>query len=186
MLDVFAFSSIATGKAKSPLLGRAAKGSFPNSNGNVGITLSERFAISICEVVAWPDQAVAVRTALPKDDVTFEFASARWAVVSERHGNARRLRDKIGDKGSVIDLSHGRAILRLKGEDCGWVLSKLFAIDFEKMATKSGLATTHHGITARIWREDESTFDVIIFRSFAAAFWHTLTRACADIGYEVK
>ncbi|MEO1747694.1 MAG: sarcosine oxidase subunit gamma family protein [Pseudomonadota bacterium] len=186
MLDVSAFSSIVTDQAKSPLLAHATKGTYPNSDGAVGITLSERFPLSICEVAAWPDQAAVARAALPKDVIAFEFAPARWAVVSERAGIAVKLSDKIGDKGSVIDLSHGRTVLRLRGQECVWVLSKLFAIDFEKMETKSGIATAHHGITAQIWREDESTFDVIIFRSFAASFWHTLTKACAEVGYEVK
>lgn len=186
MSDVFDFSPIIAGKAKSPLLSVSNGGTYPTTDGAIGVTVREIFGRAICEVAAWPDQVETVRALIPHKAIAFEYAPARWVVVSDDDKMPKTVERGVDDHGSVVDLSHGRTVLRIRGKKVVWVLSKLFAIDFPIMGEKSGLATSHHGITAQIWREDENTFDIIIFRSFAKSFWHTLTKACADVGYAVE
>ena len=185
MAEIFKFSSIIPGKAKSGLTEEMKKGSYPTSDGVIGVTLKELFGLAICETAAWPDHVEKVRTILPAEATAFEYAPARWVLMGNDEKMSRKLAREVGEFGSVVDLSHGRSVIRLSGDKAIWVLSKLFAIHFPIMTEKSGLATSHHGITAQIWREDNDTFDIIIFRSFAASFWRTLTSACADVGYEV-
>ncbi|MEO0544101.1 MAG: sarcosine oxidase subunit gamma family protein [Pseudomonadota bacterium] len=184
MADFFDLSSTVAEKAKSPLANFLVPGKYPAFDGATNVKLSELAGQTICEVAAWPDGVEAVRALLPSEGTVFEFAPARWVIVCADVKPTKKLALGVGDHGSFVDLSHGRCVLRVKGKKSAWVLSKLFAIDFAAMDIKTGVATTHHGITAQIWRDDSSTFDLVIFRSFAASFWHTLTKACADVGYE--
>ena len=86
-----------------------------------------------------------------------------------------------------IDLSHGRAVIRIAGPRAEWVLSKLFAVDFsvEAFPVSNGCSTSHHEIFAQIQRTGKNQFDVVVFRSFARAFFTTLCHSAEEVGYDV-
>lgn len=197
MANPFVSTPIIADKAESPLLPDTTQSDAP------GVVLSERFGTAICDVAAWPDcttktvnaikraTSLALTTrqgALSDTAQAFQHAPARWTVISTDQLMPETLTKAVGDNATVVDLSHGRTIIRIDGADAEWVLSKLFAIDFALAAfpVSKGIATQHHEIFALIQRIDDDAFDIIVFRSYARAFWHALTQAARDVGYAVE
>ncbi|MBO6541173.1 MAG: sarcosine oxidase subunit gamma family protein [Rhizobiaceae bacterium] len=190
---------------ESPL-GTAYK---PGRHGNVadaaGVTLSETRPGSIVEIVAWPGTEKAALAAIksvtglalpdkPRAGVVksgkagLGFAPRRWLVIDDKEGLAAELKSAIGiETGAVNDLSHGRTVIRVAGPRAEWVLSKLFAVDFsvDAFPVSNGCSTSHHEIFAQIQRTGRNQFDVIVFRSFARAFFTTLCHAAEETGYDV-
>lgn len=190
----------------SPLQGHAKTGEFGAlRDDGPGVRLSERFGLSMAEVAAWKGCESKCRAAIksasglslkvaPGSGVTkqeasaFNIAPARWLVASTDTGLVARLADAVGDEGIVVDLTHGRTVIRIDGPKSRWVLAKLFAIDFsdEVFAKGAGVATAHHDILAQIQRIEADTFDIYVFRSFARSFWHLACRSSEEVGYRVK
>lgn len=121
------------------------------------------------------------------DIIAFKIARDRWFLACTPDVLTIVKTNFNSDQASLIDLTHGRAALSIFGSKAVWVLSKLYALDFDmsEFPVNSGLATTHHGIFTQIYRSGDEAFHLFVFRSFARSFWHTLTRAADDVGYEV-
>lgn len=187
MVEPYINTPVIADKAISPLGDTAEIGTFGNRKNGTGVELSERFGLAIAEVAAWPGQAAKLNKIIGRYDQAFEHAPGRWTVIAEDQAMPATLTKKVGNTGTVVDLSHGRTIIRLSGPQVEWVLAKLFAIKFDcaAFASKTGRATQHHEIFAQIYRVDETTFDLIVFRSYARAFWHSLTKAAGEVGFEV-
>lgn len=202
MVEPYVSTPVIAEKAASPLDGHRTIGQFGNLKNGAGVTLTERNSVAIVDVAAWPDGSTKTINAIKRvtglgvsktsDDVgneaqAFQHAPHRWTVIGVDDTLPAQLTKSVGTSGTVVDLSHGRTIIRISGNEAEWVLAKLFAIDFAASAfpVGKGLATKHHEILAQIQRVDETVFDVIIFRSYARAFWHTMTRASEEVGYSV-
>jgi heterotetrameric sarcosine oxidase gamma subunit len=182
----------------------------PGSHGNfaegAGVVISETRPGSIVEVAAWPGQRAAlleaIRAAVSIDledrpgagakqegRAGFGIGPGRFLLVDQAEGLAQTLANAVGiETGTVTDLSHGRAAIRIEGERAEWVLSKLFAIDVspDGFHVGEGRATAHHDISAAIQRTDTHSFDIYVFRSFARSFWKVLCHSAEEVGYEVK
>ncbi len=190
---------------ESPLGAAYRPGSHGNFSGGVGFRMLELKPGSIVEVVAWPGaEAVALSAigaatglALPHTpragiaeprSSAFGFAPGKWLVLDQAEDTAARLAGALtADAGTVVDLSHGRTVIRVSGKKVEWVLSKLFPIDFavSSFPVGSGCATAHHDVFAQIQRSGESQFDLVVFRSFARSFWKSLGHLAEEVGYEV-
>ncbi|MAZ17699.1 MAG: sarcosine oxidase subunit gamma [Ahrensia sp.] len=191
--------------AASPLAGHVDSGEFGAlRDEGPGVILSERFGLSIAEVAAWKGGESKCRAAIKaaagltlktapgsgtaKPAVgAINIAPARWLVSGEDTELVAKLADEVGDYGSVVDLSHGRSVIRIDGPKSRWVLAKLFAIDFseEAFAKGDGLSTVHHDFMVQIQRTEDDAFDIYVFRSFARSFWHLLCRSSEEVGYRV-
>jgi sarcosine oxidase subunit gamma len=106
-------------------------------------------------------------------------------VLSESgaDGHAARLRERLGALASVCDQSGGYQILQLSGPDARTLLQRGAAIDLHPSAFASGsVATTviaHIGVILR-QLDAAPTYEVALFRSYAASFRHWLDAAvCA-------
>lgn len=176
----------------SPLGPDHRPGQYGNLGGGIGVTLSEPEFGFLGELAAFPDSEEAVSiladaAASKPGAIVFRIAANRWFLAGPE-GMDGPLSAKLKPaNGSLIDLTHGRTALRISGPKADWVLSKLYAIDFSISAfpAGTGLATSHHNIFTQIHRDDEQTYTLFVFRSFARAFWHTLQRAAEETGYEV-
>lgn len=189
----------------SPLAPVYRIGRYGNLANGVGVTLAETQPGSIVQVAAWPGQDAALRdilkkatgAALPqspgagthsKSGALFAFAPRRYLAVTEAEGLASQMQAMAPeDVGTVTDLTHGRTIIRIAGPKAEWVLSKLFAINFELSAFPEGraISTNHHEFFAQIQRTGADQFDLYLFRSFARSFWTLLCNAAEETGYEV-
>jgi len=202
MAEPFVSTPVIADAAESPLAGHCDKGEFGNRDRGAQVTLTERFPLAICDVLAWPGAETktanaikrATKLALTKtsDAVSeeaqaFQHAPGRRTVIAVDPALPEALTKAVGDNGTVVDLSHGRTVIRIDGGQSRRVLSKLFPIDFksETFPLEKGLATKHHEIFAQIQRVGEDAFDIVVFRSYARSFWHALRRASEEVGYAV-
>lgn len=190
----------------SPLAPVLRLGRYGNAAAEVGVALSETQPGSIVQVAAWPDSEQALieavgkvmglelngkpgSGALSKTGFAFGIAPGKFLVISDDENLEPKLLKAIpSEMGTVTDLSHGRTAIRITGPKAEWVLSKLFAVDFALKAFPfaSGVSTKHHEIFAQIQRTGPEQFDLYVFRSFARSFWHTLTRAAEEVGYQIN
>jgi sarcosine oxidase subunit gamma len=191
---------------RSPLDKAFVAGDHGNFAAGIGVTLRERKNLSIIQITAWADSIPAVLTAIGSatglvlqnkpglgrvagEKSVFGFAPGRYFVVSATPDLETRLRSAISaELGTMVDLTHGRTVIRIGGPRSEWVLSKLFAIDFSEHAfpVAYGRATLHHDIHTNIQRIDDETFDLYVFRTFARSFWLTLGHAAEEVGYRVE
>jgi heterotetrameric sarcosine oxidase gamma subunit len=112
-----------------------------------------------------------------------------WLAVSESHTPADLLAEMTRRAGSdcltVLDNSHGLAVLRLQGRGAPWLLAKLSGLDF-LAGTQNGAHCARTrvgqiGVTVH-YRELEQGafgFDLVLDRSYARYLWELLT-ASAD------
>jgi len=105
---------------------------------------------------------------------------------------AASLQHSIGDLASISDQSDAYALLRLTGPRLLDTLAKLIPIDLHPRAFGPGVtaSTLASHIAVTLWRledaEDGSpTFELAVFRSFTAAFWHALAESAAEFGFTV-
>jgi sarcosine oxidase subunit gamma len=120
-------------------------------------------------------------------------APAAWLAMRERGGNEfpAALRQLVGASAAVTDQSDGYGVLRLTGPEVRSALAKLVPIDIHPRAFKPGaVAATlaaHMGLI--LWRLEDAgvvpVFEIAVFRSLAASFWHALAESAAEFGLAV-
>ncbi len=122
-------------------------------------------------------------------DLSFAHAADRVFMVARDDNRLPALKAAVpSDQAAIIDQSHGRVCLAVEGARVSDVLSKLFAIDFDASAFKSGtgIATAHHVIFALIYRENATRFLLLPHRSFARDFLKALIKAGTEYGVEIE
>jgi sarcosine oxidase subunit gamma len=107
-----------------------------------------------------------------------------WLVVQNMTAapiSEGRARDRV----SIVDVSHGRAALRLRGPDVRDALAKGCAVDLDARAfPPARCAQTAIGrISVILDHVEPGVFDVYCSRSYAGSFWHWITEACAEYRY---
>jgi methylglutamate dehydrogenase subunit D len=169
------------------------KGKFGNLANGAGVTLGENFYDFTAEIAAFSrseealEKMISAASAKARSGFAFQIAANRWLAAGPPDFR-RALEAKFPERdGTLTDLTHGRTAFVINGSKAGWILSKLFAIDFSPGAfpENTGLATMHHDIFAQIYRSEAQAFDIFVYRSFARSFWHSLCRAAEEVGYEV-
>lgn len=171
------------------------------------VTLAEFRPAGLVQVEAWPATDAEVRATLqqvagiapagrPGRAVSLDGASVltlsfgRYLAVGAGAGAglAGRLESAIpADRGSVIDLGHARAAVRLGGPGATDVLRKGPAIDLDIRRFPVGAVaqTAIHHLGLVIHRRAADKFDLFVFRGYAQSFWDWLTDAAYEFGYEV-
>jgi heterotetrameric sarcosine oxidase gamma subunit len=86
---------------------------------------------------------------------------------------------------SVSDQSSGYAVLRIGGSASRDLLSRGAFIDFHPARFGPGSAAVaviaHIGVI--LWQIDDApTYEVALFRSYAASFWHWIEATSAGMG----
>jgi heterotetrameric sarcosine oxidase gamma subunit len=114
-----------------------------------------------------------------------------WLAVKEdaEPDWATRLAERLGDAASVSDQSSGYAVLRMQGTAARELLSRGAFIDFEASHFTAGSAAVtviaHIGVI--LWQLDDApTYEVALFRSYAASFWHWIEAATAGMGIDPR
>ncbi len=189
----------------SPLAAVLEPGIYGSDTSDHGVLLQEREIISLVQLTHWADTAKAAdkvvksicKLNLPAGDSTAEnqgncilpIGPGRYLIEGENAGLEAALRKKIADAtGSITGLSHGRIVIQVSGSKAAWVLAKGFTLDFhlDSFPANTARVSNHHEIGITIRRIDEETFELYVMTSFARSFWHWLTSAAAEVGYEVR
>jgi sarcosine oxidase subunit gamma len=126
-------------------------------------------------------------------DVAFAgVAPGSWLVTSEMdsHRFAASLQEGLGAVAAVADQSSGYAVLRLTGPKLREALAKVLPVDLHARSFRTGdvLATLAAHVGATLWRLQDAAdgspvFEIAVYRSFAASFWHTLASSAAEFGF---
>jgi sarcosine oxidase subunit gamma len=117
---------------------------------------------------------------------------AAWLATCEEHGNsfALSLKEAVGNAASVSDQSSGYAVLRLTGPRLRDALAKMMPLDLHERAFQTGAvaSTIALHVGATLWRladgaDGSPVFEIAVFRSLAASFWHSLVASAAEFGF---
>lgn len=119
---------------------------------------------------------------------------AEWLLLGApgtAQGIMSGLRSLAGEHVSVVDLTHGRALVRLTGADGARLLSKVCAIDLSETGTPNGAA--FRGVVAEVatdvLRDDvagDRSYLLHCERSCGQYFFGALLDAGAEFGVEVE
>ena len=183
----------------------------PNSTINIGkkeigVVLAERSPLSIVHISGKPNDLTFVGgvkkvcgCVLPQTSGTFLssgklsliwIAPARWLVVTHDMGPnvlENRLRDNCGEFASVTDVSHGRTVIRISGENSRQVLMKGAPLDFHPKIFKRGqsASTSISQCGVLLTCLDDNEFDLYVLRGFGQHMWEWVCDAATEYGYKV-
>jgi sarcosine oxidase subunit gamma len=193
---------------RSPFAGLLEPGRHGAREGPAGVSLSERTGLALCIITAGAGKAgeVAAKMAsvtgldLPMGSkrvskngfALIGTAPGQWLAVAEsREARALPAMLAVALKGdaTVVDLSDGKAVLRISGPRARDTLAKGCSLDLHLRVFKPGSAATTPValIDCVIWQVDETpTYDLAVPTSYAESFWSWLTASAAEYGYTVK
>ncbi|MBC8241449.1 MAG: sarcosine oxidase subunit gamma [Alphaproteobacteria bacterium] len=174
--------------------------------GEPGVTLAERRPLSIVHVAGKIDDKAfvdGVKKAcgcdLPTEPCTVSSSGdlsiawlgpTRWLAVAPDRGPGvleSALRDTCGDSGAIIDVSHGRTVIRIAGPNARDVLMKGAPLDFHAKVFTPGRvaqsAISQCGVVLVCVADD--AFDLYVFRGFGQHMWEWVNDAAAEYGCTV-
>jgi heterotetrameric sarcosine oxidase gamma subunit len=191
---------------RSPFDGHPA-GAHPNVAGQTGVRLQAGMLASVTQVSTWIsgvhglEQALAAWLGQPAPALTGETLQRAqgllmrtgpeeflW-VAEQADGTLAGLRDSVArDVGSVTELSHARCRIRITGDRCLEVLSKLFPVDVRPAAFPTGQLrmTGHHHVPAALHRTGPQAFDIYVFTTYALDQLQALEDAALEYGVAVE
>jgi sarcosine oxidase subunit gamma len=193
----------------SALSAEYRRGSFGAAGGSgPGIIVAERRPLAIVEVAVGPGDsdaacaciAAEVGSAPPKSAnlaVTGVGASILWIgpgqwliVEAERPGRdleAALQRALAGTAAAVVDVGHGRTVLRLTGPRVRDLLAKGTSIDLHPRAFPPGRCAQGllGHVRALMHAVDAEMIDLYLARSFALTAWEWLCESAGEFGYSV-
>ena len=156
--------------------------------GEDGLTLRDTMPGSILQIQAWPETLAIVRSAISElagvsSPEMGRAVSAEGIIVAATapgrfllSGDAEDLAERFAAalpsaEGAVTDLSHGRTILRLDGNDAAGLLARVVTLDLDSSVFPPGRVaqTAIHHIDVLLHRRSEASFDLWVLRSFAEA-----------------
>ncbi len=165
--------------------------------GEISLKLGE-IPLVLWQISFWPDAADAVAARLAE---TFGAAPPPGRVAHS--GGHRLLRAEpltwwiIGgappfepapEEGAVLDLSHGRTMIRIEGQAAADLLARFVSIDLRDAAFPDGAhaATGAHHSQWNLLRRDagDPGYDLLVGRSFARDIWEMLVIHARQFGAE--
>ena len=110
----------------------------------------------------------------------------KWLAVAEPDAAplAERLSREFGGLAAVTDLSDAYAVLRVAGASARALFERGLGVDLHPRAFKPGdvAVTTCDHFNVVIWQLDAApTYEVALYRSYAASFHHWLTESAAEL-----
>lgn len=110
-----------------------------------------------------------------------------WLAVGEDGGwrFALQLGRTLQGIASVCDQSSAYGLLRLSGPNIRRVLAKGVPVDLhpDRFAPGDASATMASHLPILLWQIDDApTYDLAVYRSYAASFCHWLESSCAEFG----
>jgi sarcosine oxidase subunit gamma len=139
------------------------------------------------------EASAALGVTLPLEPNTASGGEARRALwLGPDEWLIASLRDRLGAAraihGTITDLSHGRAVLRLCGREARAVLAKGCALDLDLRAFPPNACaqTAIAKINVVIDNAAPGAFDLYCSRSYAGSFWDWITEAAAEYGCNIE
>ena len=86
---------------------------------------------------------------------------------------------------AVTDLSHSRAIIEIEGPEVKEVLKKGCPFNFNSLKKNNSINSTYNGIafTVDMINDNPDKFRLFVLRSFGESFYHSITDASLEFGF---
>jgi len=195
-------SGLAARSALAGIIGPGAIG----APGAVGVTIAERINLQMVGVVTAAEHVPVLsevmqaewRLSLPLTPryVEGQELAAVWAgpqhwIVMAEPGESllSKLQARLGELASFTEQGDGRCVVRVHGPRVRDALAKLLPIDLHPRSyAESGAALTGAAhMHVHLWQVDaRPTYDLAVFRSYAASFFAALTAAAAEYGVTIE
>ena len=109
-----------------------------------------------------------------------------WLVISRKENIIETIKEKCNSINfAVTDISHSRAVIKIKGLQAKEVLKKGIPINFNEFKKNNCAGTVFHGINIVIDSIDNNpeTYHLLTLRSFGESLYHHVTDAALEFGY---
>ena len=190
--------------AISPLQSIHKKGSFGDhhqKNERDLLNISEVKDLTIVHVVQYKRSEVQLNS-IRIDGLEFDSQSPKvssnketrilwsgpntWLVISRKENIIEIIKEKCNSANfAVTDISHSRAVIKIKGLQAKEVLKKGSPINFNEFKKNNCAGTVFHGINIVIDSIDNNpeTYHLLTLRSFGESLYHHVTDAALEFGY---
>ena len=110
-----------------------------------------------------------------------------WLLVSEKKDLLNNVLEAFKETDfAVTDLSHSRAIIEIEGEEAIEVLKKGCPFNFNTLEKNNSINSIYNSIAFTVDMISDSPDKVRLFtqRSLSESFYHSITDASLEFGYE--
>ena len=109
-----------------------------------------------------------------------------WLVISRKENIIEIIKEKCNSANfAVTDISHSRAVIKIKGLQAKEILKKGSPINLNEFEKNNCAGTVFHGINIVIDSIDNNpeTYHLLTLRSFGESLYHHVTDAALEFGY---
>ena len=113
-------------------------------------------------------------------------APKTWLVISSKANIVETIKEKCNSENfALTDISHSRAVIKIKGLQAKEILKKGSPINFNEFKKNNCAGTVFHGINIIIDSIDNNpeTYHLLTLRSFGESLYHHITDAALEFGY---
>ena len=113
-------------------------------------------------------------------------APKTWLVISNKANIVEAIKEKCNSENfALTDISHSRAVIKIKGLQAKEILKKGSPINFNEFKKNNCAGTVFHGINIIIDSIDNNpeTYLLLTLRSFGESLYHHITDAALEFGY---
>ena len=113
-------------------------------------------------------------------------APKTWLIISSKENIFETIKEKCNNENfALTDISHSRAVIKIKGLQAKEILKKGSPINFNEFKKNNCAGTVFHGINIIIDSIDNNseTYHLLTLRSFGESLYHHITDAALEFGY---
>ena len=113
-------------------------------------------------------------------------APKTWLIISSKENIIEIIKEKCSSENfALTDISHSRAVIKIKGLQAKEILKKGSPINFNEFGKNNCVGTVFHGINIIIDSigNNPDTYNILTLRSFGESLYHHITDAALEFGY---
>ena len=165
------------------------------------LQISEAKGLSIVQVVQYKKSQIQLNN-IKIDELEFPNENSKvttnnktrilwnapktWLVISSKENITETIKEKCNSENfALTDISHSRAVIKIKGLQAKEILKKGSPINFNEFKKNNCAGTVFHGINIVIDSIDNNpeTYHLLTLRSFGESLYHHVTDAALEFGY---
>ena len=177
-------------------------GDYEGKNENNLLKISEIKNLLIVQIVQYKNSTVSINSidvdglkfkdepllVANNDDTRILWNGPKnWLLVSTKKNLFKDISQNFKETDfAITDLSHSRAIIQIEGQDTKEVLKKGCPFNFNILEKNNSINSTYNGIafTVDVLNDNSNKVRLFALRSFGESFYHSLTDASLEFGFE--
>jgi sarcosine oxidase subunit gamma len=176
-------------------------GDYESKNENNLLKISEIKNLLIVQIVQYKNSTVSFETididglkfkdeplsVISNNDTRILWNGPKnWLLVSIKKDLLKNISQNLNETDfAVTDLSHSKAIIEIEGSDVKEVLKKGCPFNFNTLKKNNSINSTYNGIafTADMLDDNPDKVRLFALRSFGESFYHSITDASLEFGF---